>query len=154
MSHSSNQGVQVRGIACAVPARREGVVELTEAFGEIDAKRLIKGTGVAERRVGSFCTSDLCFEAANRLLEELNWSRDSISHLVFVTQSADYILPATACILQEKLGLSTHCSAFDVNLGCSGYPYGLWIASRLLELGQRALLLVGDAIERMGDLDR
>jgi len=136
----------IRGLACAVPSQRHTEAELAQTFGESDARRLVKGTGVAERRIGTPCASDLCFHAANRLLDEQEWARDSISHLVFVTQTPDYALPASACILQHRLGLATTCTAFDVNLGCSGYPYGLWLVSRLLEAGQRALLLVGDTI--------
>lgn len=137
--------VQVKGIACAVPKRRETESDLAAVFGEKESRRLVKGTGVSERRVDlSLCTSDLCFSAADSLLDELGWERDSIDHLIFLSQSPDYHLPATACILQDRLELSTDCSAFDVNLGCSGYPYGLWLAGKLLEPGQRSLLLVGD----------
>lgn len=138
--------LSVRGLACAVPAARATAADLAAAFGETDARRLVRGTGVHERRLSSHCTSDLCLAAAERLLAELGWERNSISHLVLVTQTPDYPLPATACLLQHRLGLPTHCTAFDVNLGCSGYPYGLWLAGRLLEPGQRALLLVGDTI--------
>ena len=146
MAKASESNLIVRGIACAVPSERQTEVNLAASFGEVDAKRLVKGTGVAERRIGTKCTSDLCFEAANRLINDLGWARDSISHLILVTQSADYVLPATACLLQDRLGLSTECTAFDVNLGCSGYTYGLWLISRLLRQGQRAVLLVGDTI--------
>jgi 3-oxoacyl-[acyl-carrier-protein] synthase-3 len=146
MAQSIDVGLQVRGIACAVPAHRETEADLAREFGEVDARRLVKGTGVKERRVGTFCTSDLCCAAAESLIAELGWARESVTHLVFVTQSADYVLPATACVLQQRLGLSTQCTALDVNLGCSGYTYGLWLVARILESGQRALLLAGDAI--------
>ncbi len=64
--------------------------------------------------------------AAEALIEALEWDKESIDAVLFVTQTPDYILPATACILQYRLGLSSHCAALDVNLGCSGYVYGLW----------------------------
>jgi 3-oxoacyl-[acyl-carrier-protein] synthase-3 len=146
MASSIVSSVVIRGLACAVPAHRHTEADVAQIFGAADAQRLAKGTGVRERRIGLVCTSDLCYEAATRLLDEQGWARDSISHLVLITQTPDYVLPASACILQQRLGLSTHCTAFDVNLGCSGYPYGLWLISRLLEPGQRALLLVGDTI--------
>ncbi|MEN3940213.1 ketoacyl-ACP synthase III [Prosthecobacter sp. SYSU 5D2] len=124
--------------------------ELAAVFGEKDAGRLVKGTGVKERRIDrSLCTSDLCVAAAEKLISELGWERSSIQHLVFITQSPDYRLPATSCVIQQRLGLSTDCTAFDVNLGCSGYTYGIWLTSKLLEPGQRALLLAGDTSSAM-----
>src|SRR5690606_5185868 len=81
---------------------------------------------------------------------------DSIDLLIFVSQTPDHIAPATACILQGRLGLSKSCAAFDVNLGCSGYVYGLWMASSLLAAGggKRALLLCGDTARKQSPEDR
>jgi 3-oxoacyl-[acyl-carrier-protein] synthase-3 len=92
------------------------------------------------------CTSDICFAAADRLLNDLAWPRESVDALIFVSQTPDYVLPATSCCLQERLRLSKRCAAFDVGLGCSGHIYGLWIASSLLVGGgaRRVLLLTGD----------
>ncbi len=97
------------------------------------------------------CTSDLCQVATERLLKKLEWTSESIDALIFVTQTPDYVLPATSCSLQRRLGLSKRCAVFDVNLGCSGYVYGLWLAARILDgIGfRRALLLVGDTISRI-----
>jgi len=81
------------------------------------------------------CSSDLCLAAANSVLDSLNWSRDSIDALIMVTQSPDYFLPSTACVIQDRLGLSKECASFDVGLGCSGYPYGLWLAAMMLKSG-------------------
>lgn len=155
MPESVFKRAALRGIASAVPAKREGEAELAAVFGEKDARRLVKGIGIKERRIDrNLCTSDLCFEAAKKLMDELGWEPSSINHLVFVTQSPDYKIPASACILQERLGLSTNCSAFDINLGCSGYTYGIWIISKLLEPGQRALFLAGDVIINVSPFDR
>jgi 3-oxoacyl-[acyl-carrier-protein] synthase-3 len=95
-------------------------------------------------------TSDLCEAAARPLLAELNWPAPSIDVLIMVTQTPDYVLPATSCILQPRLGLSTQVAAFDVNLGCSGFIYGLWLASNLLRHDgpSRALVLCGDTTSR------
>jgi 3-oxoacyl-[acyl-carrier-protein] synthase-3 len=92
------------------------------------------------------CASDLCFAAAERLLSQLEWDRSSIDHLVVVTQYPDYLLPATSCLLHGRLGLSKSCACLDINLGCSGYIYGLSVASALLSTvsAGRCLLLVGD----------
>jgi 3-oxoacyl-[acyl-carrier-protein] synthase-3 len=87
----------------------------------------------------------LCFQAADELLNDLN-CRDEIDLLLFVSQSPDYFLPATAVILQDKLGLSKSTLAFDINLGCSGYVYGLSVVGQFLQNGnfRKALLLCGD----------
>ena len=102
------------------------------------------------------CTSDLCEAAARKLLAALNWTPDSVDALIFVSQTPDYLLPATSCSLHGRLRLSKQCAAFDLNLGCSGYVYGLWIASQLVVGGlKRVLLLVGDTISRIvSPLDR
>jgi 3-oxoacyl-[acyl-carrier-protein] synthase-3 len=79
-------------------------------------------------------------------MEKLAWEPSSIEALIFITQTPDYAVPATACVLQHRLGLSEDCLAFDVNLGCSAYVYGVWLASTLIATQDisRVLLLVGD----------
>ncbi len=104
--------------------------------------------GVQHRRVvdpGTTAT-DLCFEAAASLLERLGWDRESVTGLILVTQSPDYFLPSSSCMVHKWLGLSDQCAAFDVGLGCSGYPYGLYLASTMLRGGgqQRILMLHGE----------
>ncbi len=144
-------GVGLRGIASAVPQTIQTAESLADIFGEEATKKLIKRVGVRERRVaGVLCSSDLCEVAAERLLQELAWDKASIDALLFVTQTPDYVLPATACSLHERLSLSSHCIALDINLGCSGYIYGLWMASQFLMGGavKRLLLLVGDTPSR------
>ena len=88
-------------------------------FSEDEAKMFAKTTGIVERRVAAtnVTASDMCFKAAQMLLEDMN-CHNEIDLLVFVTQSPDYFLPASAAILQNKLGLPKTCMAFDVNLGC------------------------------------
>ena len=117
-----------------------------------------KMTGIQSRPVtdDQTCTSDLCYCAAEKLLASLDVSPDSIDALIFISQTPDYILPPTSHILQARLGLATDAAVFDVNLGCSGYTYGLWLASSLLQ-GQinRVLLLVGDTCSKFtSDQDR
>ena len=80
---------------------------------------------------GSVCTSDLCVRSAEKLIDTLGWDKKEIEVLIFVCQTPDYKMPATACIIQDRLGLSTSCMAFDVNLGCSGFVYG-WQHSIIL----------------------
>ena len=80
------------------------------------------------------------------LMEKLNWEPSSIDALILITQTPDYAVPATACVLQHRLGLSEDCIAFDVNLGCSAYVYGVWLAATMISTQNlnRVLLLVGD----------
>jgi 3-oxoacyl-[acyl-carrier-protein] synthase-3 len=97
---------------------------------------------------GKLCSSDLCFAAAKRLLGELKWEPSSVEVVIFVSQTFDFSLPASSCILQDRLGLSRDCAAFDIELGCSGYVYALWMASSLLAGSgiKRALVLAGDTL--------
>lgn len=107
------------------------------------ASRLTKKIGIYHRHIAGSdeCASDLAFHAAQKLWEK-NIDRNKIDFLILCTQSPDYILPTTACILQNKLGLSKHCGAMDFQLGCSGYIYGLSIAKGLIETGQAKNILL------------
>lgn len=144
-------GIRIAGVASAVPSAIRRHSDEFETFGELEVLRIIDKIGVSVRHVaGALCTSDLCASAAERLIEEIGWPLDSVDALIFVTQTPDYPIPATACTLQSRLRLSRRCAAFDVNLGCSGYTYGLWLASTILASGnKRVLLLVGDTISRI-----
>ncbi len=96
----------------------------------------------------------MCYEAAEKLIADLGWNKTEIEALVFVSQTADYILPCTSCILQERLGLSKECYALDCSLGCSGWVYGLSEVASLMVNGhiKKALLLCGDAKKRFQGL--
>jgi len=143
-------GIRMAGVASAVPANTMGLADTAAVAGLSleEAEKIAKMTGVRNRPVAppGMCTSDLAYSAAVKLLEELGWEARSIDALVFVSQTHDYDLPATACCLQERLGIPKSCAAFDMALGCSGYIYGLWVCSTLIAAGsaQRTLLLAGD----------
>jgi len=143
-------GVRAAGIASAVPESVMTPRETAVLAGvePADADKIGVSTGVLRRHVAPpwMCTSDMCFAAAEKLLGDLGWERDSVDVLIFVSQTPDYRLPATSCVLHQRLGLSKECAALDVSLGCSGYIYGLWLLSTLVASGQarRALLLVGE----------
>jgi 3-oxoacyl-[acyl-carrier-protein] synthase-3 len=148
----SISGVKVRGIACALPRTVSEVAALTASFGEESVTKIMASTGIERRHVvAEQCTSDLCVEAAQRLLDDLDVDKASIDTLIFVSQTPDYVLPATACTLQRRLGLPVTTAAIDVAMGCSGYVYGLWMASAMLAGGgsKRVLLLVGDTISKL-----
>lgn len=149
------RNARIAGIAAGVPARVRSNLSLSAEKGEISGdytpEAFIEMTGVRECRYSeTLCTSDLCFAAAERLIADLAWDRAEIDALIFVSQTADYVLPATACILQNRLGLSDECYAADVALGCSGWVYGLSYALSLMAGGgiRKALLLAGDAKKR------
>ena len=146
------KNVRIKGLACALPEKVQEVASLSEVFGAHSINKIIGSTGVERRHVVlDECSSDLCFSAAERLIADLGIDKSSIDTLIFVSQTHDYTLPATACVLQERLGLPMHTAAFDVAMGCSGYVYGLWMAASLLSGGgsKRALLLVGDTISKI-----
>lgn len=148
------RNVRIAGISAGVP---ENVISNYSLKSGIDIstdytpEAFVETTGVKERHCSyTLCTSDLCFAAAEKLIAELNWDKSEIGALVFVSQTADYFLPATACILQDRLGLPRECYAEDVALGCSGWVYGLSNVASLVATGtiKKALLLAGDARKR------
>lgn len=141
--------VSIRGIAACVPHHIEDNKCLALLGSREEADRFIENTGIEYRHTvksSNLCASDLCYQAAEQLLDKLNWSRDEVDCLIFVSQTPDYILPATACILQHSLGLSIDCFAMDISLGCSGWVYGLSTISSLMASGmmKKGLLLSGD----------
>ncbi len=140
--------VEIKGIACAVPNNIKRSEEYYNIFGEESVRKFVNMTGVKKRHVAldEQCASDLCYAAATKLLSKLDWEPSSIDALVMITQTPDYAVPATACVLQHRLGLSENCIAFDVNLGCSAYVYGVWLAATMISTPNvsRVLLLCGD----------
>lgn len=151
MAFQKIENVKISGISACVP---DHVVDNSklELLGNADEiAKFIETTGIAKRyTIGGkkICTSDLCFEAAEKVIADLNWNKNEIDCLIFVTQTPDYILPATSCVLQHRLGLSTECFTLDISLGCSGWVYGLATISQLLSSGnfKKGLLLVGDTV--------
>lgn len=113
--------VRISGVSCAVPKQARLIYEHAQ-FPPKEIRAVSRMTGVLSTRVAhdNICTSDLCVEAANRLLEGLEWSRSSVEVLIFVTQTGDYLMPSTGCMLQDRLKLSSEAAAFDVNMACSG----------------------------------
>jgi len=146
---------RIAGITTCVPARVFDNLRDASEFTEDEVRKVSGMAGVSSRHIAddSICSSDLCLEAARGLLKELDWDPDSIDALIMVTQTPDYFLPSTACIVQHKLDLPDKCAAFDVGLGCSGYPYGLWLASLILRSHgfRRLLLLHGETPARFAE---
>mgnify|MGYP003625323799 FL=1 len=150
---SQFSGVKIDGIASCVPGKMISNSDLENIFGEKDMRRFGKSTGILERRVVTEETAlDLCITAA-RELEKNGSDFETIEAVIFVSQTPDYVLPASAIIAQDRLGIPRGVPAFDVGLGCSGYVYGMWLAASLISSGavRSVLLLAGDTISKKTD---
>lgn len=161
MAFFNFKNVKVAGISAGVPSRIINNLKCEQRISsEYDNEAFVETTGVVERRFDhQLTTSDLCFAAAKQLLKDLEWNAEEIDAIIIVSQTLDYILPATACIMQDRLGCSKECYAEDIQLGCSGWVYGLSNVAALLQNGtiKKALLCAGDArgqyinLEKEGD---
>jgi 3-oxoacyl-[acyl-carrier-protein] synthase III len=142
------KGMAMRGVVSCVPETEVCNDRDYPWFEASEVRKVTAMVGVKSRRKADdqTCTSDLCGHAAYKLLNGLGWSPGSIDGLILVTQTPDYIMPSTSCLLQHELGLSESCACFDVSLGCSAYVYGLWLANSLIASGatRRVLLLCGE----------
>jgi 3-oxoacyl-[acyl-carrier-protein] synthase-3 len=146
--------VRLRGVVSCVPKARISNFDCAEGKRS-ERERLVRNIGILNRRI---CYpwqffSDLAKHAAEHLLEAIEWRREDVDALIVVTQSPDYLIPATAIILQDRLKLKHSTIAFDINLGCSGYPFGLYTVGSMLSSGgiRRAVLLVGDKCASLND---
>jgi 3-oxoacyl-[acyl-carrier-protein] synthase-3 len=149
------KNVRIAGFSAGVPKKTINNLDLKNLSKDYDAAAFVETTGVKERRVDDFTTSDLCIVAAEQLIKDLNWNKSEIEAIIFVSQTRDYLVPATSCIIQDKLGLSIECYAIDIELGCSGWVYGLSSVVSLMTLGgiKKALLMAGDAKRAVDDED-
>ena len=140
--------VFIKDLAYYLPTGIVTNEELVEEFPEWSVAKIADKVGVSERRVASDneTATDLAVSAAENLFAKEAVNRENIDFVLFCTQSPDYKLPSSACIIQDRLGLSTQCGAFDFNLGCSGYEYGLAVAKGLVVAGvaSNVLLLTGE----------
>ena len=126
---------------------------LVSEFPEWRAEKIDAKTGIHARRIAApdECASDLACRAAEKLFASGAASPRDIDFLLFCTQSPDFILPTTACLIQRRLGVPTRTGALDFNLGCSGFVYGLGLAQGLVETGQadRVLLLTAETYSKL-----
>ena len=152
MATFSSSAPRLAGITVAHPCELEENSALAAEFGHPQMQGIIESTGIERRPIAKSGTiSDLASIAGKSLLESLNWDTHSIDAIIVVTQTPDYPLPATACLLQHRLNFKTNTLALDINLGCSGYIYGLSVINGLMQTGglKRALLVCGDLTSRM-----
>lgn len=149
------KNVSMRAVSMAVPKHVVSTADF-DFFTPEEAEIFNNTVGIKKRHIASedVCASDLCFAAAEKLLEELKWERESVDVLIFESVTGDYRTPPTSCILHERLSLSENCFCMDVPMGCCGCMYAITVAGNLLTNGnvKRALLLVGDTAVRMGSM--
>ncbi len=140
-------------IAIHLPEKTECNDDLQRENPNWDMQIIGSKTGIDVRHIAAEneCSSDLAFAAAEKLLSENQIDRASIDYVLFCTQTPDYSLPTTACLLQDRLGLPTSVGALDFNLGCSGYVYGLSLADGLIRAGvaRRILFLTGETYTKL-----
>ncbi len=148
-----NPGACLTAIRSALP---EGVLDNEQLALEFDgwsAEKIYSKTGIRTRRIAAEdeCASDLAVRAAEQLIADTGIDRSSIDYILYCTQTPDYPMPTTACLVQDRLGLPTSCAALDYNLGCSGYVYGLGLSKALIESGHasRILLITADTYSKI-----
>ena len=153
------QGIGISAMAGAVPSHIIENLKYTEFFPQDQVNEVVEKVGVYERRFADAqtCSSDLCFAAAQKLFADNDIDRSEIDLLVFISQTQDYRMPATACTLQHRLGLSNSCVAFDINLGCSAFIYGMSVVYSMMQSSglRKALILDGETRSKVyGPRDR
>jgi 3-oxoacyl-[acyl-carrier-protein] synthase-3 len=156
---STTTGVKIAGISVARPSQLLEVTSYNDIFGEDVVSKFSEMTGVKSvcRSIPQQTASDLGYEAAENLLSEKNIDRGDVGILIFVSQKPDYRSPSTAFILHKRLGLKETCTAFDINLACSGFMYGLQTAISLLNSSDSkiALLITADtSVKSLAPEDR
>ena len=153
------QGIGISAMAGAVPSHIIENLKYTEFFPQEQVNEVVEKVGVYERRFADAqtCSSDLCFAAAQKLFADNDIDRSEIDLLVFISQTQDYRMPATACTLQHRLGLPNSCIAFDINLGCSAFIYGMSVVYSMMQSSglRKALILDGETRSKVyGPRDR
>lgn len=139
---------KISNISYYLPANEEDLNVLKVDNSNWDISKIYEKTGINKRWISNSdeTACDLAVIAANKLFNSCSVPRQDVDLLIFISQSPDYFLPTTACIIQDRVGLPNNCMAFDVNLGCSGFVYALSIAGSLLDSGvaNKGLILCSD----------
>ena len=154
MIYSNNEGIRIAAIAASVPETVIDIRAMMEDPNEDSKflKKFIRNTGIAAKRKSGMdqTASDYSFTAAKQIEAAGKYRPEEIGVLINITQTPDYRTPSTAMALHKRLGLSKSCLAFDINLGCSGFVYGVSVAANLLagSTAQKALVLIGDTLAR------
>ncbi len=161
MGKSKFTKAKISGVVSYVPSSIRYFDEDAKSsnFDPRQIDKIKKNIGLNKRHVTTSKTTtlDLCYAASVDLLKGLKINKDDIDGLIFVTQTPDHFQPCNAAIIHGMLNLSNECASFDVNLGCSGYVYGLWLSHMMIESGEcnKVLLLAGDTLSKCtNDKDR
>jgi 3-oxoacyl-[acyl-carrier-protein] synthase-3 len=149
MKHSF---AEIQSIACYLPGKTLGNDELVERFPHWTKEKIVRKLGIENRPIADDGETavDMAVAAAEKILENGSCDHEEIDFLLFCTQSPDYFLPTSACLIHERLGLPKACGALDFNLGCSGYIYGLSLAKGLIETGaaKKVLFLTSETYSK------
>lgn len=150
----NNVGIKV--ISATVPRNIVKTKSLTQYYSEESIDKFIAATGVEERRFidKDKCASDLCYQSACQIFDETEIKPDDIDALFFISQTADYKIPGTSIIMQNKLGLKKSTIVYDINMSCSGFIHGLLMAYSFLQLPEikNIMVMVGDTLSKMTSL--
>jgi len=142
----------IKAISYYLPADTLDNERLNTLFPEWSVEKISEKTGIFERRIAApdEFSSDMAVSAAQKLFAEHNIDSQEIDFILLCTQSPDYYLPTTACLVQDRLGIPTTAGAIDFNLGCSGYVYGLGLAKGLIAGGiaQNILLITAETYSK------
>lgn len=143
---------KIKGISYYLPENILDNVELNNSFPEWSVDKISSKTGIFKRHIAGKdeFTSDMAIKASEKLFNEYNIDPKEIDFILLCTQSPDYFLPTTACLVQDKLGIPTTAGALDFNLGCSGYVYGLAIAKGLINsnIAKNILLITSETYSK------
>lgn len=146
------KGLKLTAVSTALPKRELKIADLYEQFGEKEVERIALNTGIRSVRIAEegVNASTLCQAAAEHLLHKMGIPSETIDAIIFISQTPDYKMPATSCILQDKLKLKSSIVTFDINYGCSGYIYGLFQAALLIvsKSAKKVLVCAGDVMSR------
>ncbi len=145
------ENAAVEFVSAYVSSRRVPIEErLKNLVADKKIARLKKGTGFEAFSIAAekICSSDFCAAAAEKIFTATNIKKSDIRAVIFVTQTPDYFLPSTSHVLHNRLGLSRDVATFDINLGCSGFVYGLYVAASLVQNLDKVLLMCGDTVTR------
>ncbi len=155
MAFFTNKGIQIAGIAAAVPDNFVPASSFQERFGEEAVQKFSESTGIRSiyNALPDQTASDLAYAAAEELFRRTGADKEKIGVMVFVTQSPDYRRPSSACVLQKRLGLPVDCACVEVELGCSGFVYGMQTALSLMASGdaEYGLVMIGETASKLVD---
>lgn len=147
------KNVQLKSVSSWLPTNKMEMTDLATEYGKTEVANIIKATGVERVRIAdkTDCSSDMCLNAAEQLIQAEGIDSSDIDGLVFVSQTTDWILPATSISLQDRLGLSKDIVCIDIHYGCSGYIYGIFQAATWVSTGacKNVLVLAGDTTSQM-----